>query len=69
MGGFSIGAVLTTDGRQTIVVGGITVATVLLTAEVTVRFDPIVLPLTVLVTKLSELTISGVKVTSSSSFT
>lgn len=60
---------LTTDGRQTIVVGGITVATVLLTAEVTVRFEPIVFPFTVLVTRLSELTISGVNVTSNSSFT
>lgn len=60
---------LTTEGKQTIVVGGITVATVLLMAEVTVRFEPMVLPFTVLVTRLSELTISGVRVTSSSSFT
>lgn len=66
--GFTRDPVLTTDGRHTIVVGGITVVTVLLTDGVTVELAPL-LELTVLVIRLSLLMISGVKVTSSSSLT
>lgn len=65
-----IDAVLTTDGRHTIVVGGITVVTVFVTDGVRAEdVVPLLLVLTVLVIRLSELTISGVSVTSSSNFT